>query len=76
MLVCHEIGININILHLLQAAIGPLALDLARTSGNKEFEDLGLQVLTLAVLSILLTAPLGELAVILSGPRFLTKQHN
>jgi hypothetical protein len=50
-----------------------MALDLARESGNKEYEDLGLQVLTFAVLVIVLTAPIGELGVILSGPRFLTK---
>lgn len=51
-----------------------MALDLARKSGNQEEETLGVQVVTMAVLVILLTAPLGELGVIMSGPRFLTKQ--
>lgn len=49
------------------------ALDLAQKSGNIDDENLGLQVLTLAVLVILLTAPLGELAVIMAGPRLLSK---
>ncbi|XP_035705834.1 sodium/hydrogen exchanger 9B2 isoform X2 [Folsomia candida] len=57
----------------VQAAIGPMALDLAQKSGNIDDENLGLQVLTLAVLVILLTAPLGELAVIMAGPRLLSK---
>jgi len=50
-----------------------MALDLARQAGNKKFEDLGLKVLTFGVLVIILTAPVGELGVILAGPRFLAK---
>jgi hypothetical protein len=56
-----------------QAAIGPIALDAARKIGaGREAEDLGLQVLTLAVLGILITAPLGASIVMLAGPRLLS----
>jgi hypothetical protein len=56
-----------------QAAIGPIALDAARKIGaGREAEDLGLQVLTLAVLGILITAPLGATIVMLAGPRLLS----
>lgn len=42
--------------------------------GNKtEDKAFAEQVLTLAVLSILLTAAIGELGVIVAGPKFLRK---
>ena len=55
----------------LQAAIGALALDKARYFGNKEGIVLGKQILTLAVLSIIITAPIGAAIIALSGPRLL-----
>uniref|UniRef100_A0A1B6E6M0 Cation/H+ exchanger transmembrane domain-containing protein n=1 Tax=Clastoptera arizonana TaxID=38151 RepID=A0A1B6E6M0_9HEMI len=60
----------------VQAALAPEALDLVRRSPNPTEEDLqrGAQVLTIAVLSILLTAPLGSIGISLSGPRLLSNK--
>lgn len=56
----------------VQAAIGALALDLARqTQADPQAEIHGTQVLTVAVLAIVVTAPLGALAIAWSGPRWL-----
>ncbi|KAG0726903.1 Sodium/hydrogen exchanger 9B2 [Chionoecetes opilio] len=57
----------------VQAAIGSQALDYARkTNAGPEEERLGEQVLTIAVLSILLTAPVGAAAIMLTAPRLLS----
>ncbi|XP_041485544.1 sodium/hydrogen exchanger 9B2-like isoform X2 [Lytechinus variegatus] len=56
----------------VQAAIGSVALDTARDRGNEEeLEIYGIQLLTVAVLSILFTAPLGAVLISLTGPRLL-----
>ncbi|XP_020352644.1 sodium/hydrogen exchanger 9B2 [Oncorhynchus kisutch] len=60
----------------VQAAIGSTALDMARTKEDKELEKYGMDVLTVAVLSILLTAPIGALVIGLTGPRLLQKPKN
>ena len=64
----------------VQAALGPVALDNLKDSDldknsdlYKEREDLGLKVLTIAVLVILITAPIGSIAITLAGPRLLKK---
>ncbi|XP_074647339.1 sodium/hydrogen exchanger 9B2-like [Tubulanus polymorphus] len=60
----------------VQAAIGPQALDAARQFGKgpKDVEYImGLKILTIAVLVILITAPLGSALIALLGPRFLTQ---
>lgn len=58
----------------VQAAIGSQALDYARkTNAGPEEEKLGEQVLTIAVLSILVTAPVGAAAIMLTAPRLLSK---
>lgn len=54
----------------VQAAIGSAALEIART---EEEAKTGRLVLTMAVLSILLTAPLGALAINLTARPFLSK---
>lgn len=48
---------------------------MVRREPNPEEEDLirGSQVLTIAVLSILITAPIGAIGLTLAGPRFLAK---
>lgn len=58
----------------VQAALGSVALDLA-LERNVDMEEvvLGRQVLTIAVLAVLLTAPLGAVAVTLLGPLLLEK---
>uniref|UniRef100_A0A8C5D3I8 Cation/H+ exchanger transmembrane domain-containing protein n=1 Tax=Gouania willdenowi TaxID=441366 RepID=A0A8C5D3I8_GOUWI len=60
----------------VQAAIGSTALDMARTKDDKQLQKYGMDVLTVAVLSILLTAPVGALIIGLSGPRLLQKPKN
>lgn len=59
----------------VQAAIGGLALDLARDQGSgPQYELYGTQVLTVAVLAILATAPLGAVAIAKTGPRWLQQE--
>ncbi|KAG3275871.1 solute carrier family 9 member B2 [Ictidomys tridecemlineatus] len=57
----------------VQAAIGSVALDTARSHGKKELEEYGMDVLTVAFLSILITAPIGSLLIGLLGPKLLQK---
>ncbi|XP_044911978.1 sodium/hydrogen exchanger 9B2 isoform X2 [Felis catus] len=57
----------------VQAAIGSVALDTARSQGEKKLEEYGMDVLTVAFLSILITAPIGSLLIGLLGPRLLQK---
>lgn len=59
---------------VFQAAIGSKALDLAREEGDETLIKFGLEVLTLAVLAILTTAPIGALGIGLAGPRLLSRQ--
>ncbi|XP_029452883.1 sodium/hydrogen exchanger 9B2 isoform X2 [Rhinatrema bivittatum] len=55
----------------VQAAIGSLALDAARSREDQQLEDFGMDVLTVAFLAILITAPIGALIIGLTGPRML-----
>jgi len=55
----------------VQAALGPIFLDNAIKYGFKEFEEPGEQILTLAVLSILITAPIGAICILALGPVLL-----
>lgn len=59
---------------MCQAAIGSKALDMAREEGDETLVKFGLDVLTLAVLAILTTAPIGALGIGLAGPRLLARQ--
>lgn len=53
-----------------------MAYDLARQTGAGEAaETRGLEVLTIAVLSILLTAPVGAAAIMLCGPILLSSDN-
>ncbi|XP_065346105.1 sodium/hydrogen exchanger 9B2-like isoform X2 [Cloeon dipterum] len=59
----------------VQALLAPIALDLAReTNAPEEIIHLGEQVLTIAVLSILVTAPIGAVAIKFSGPHLLNQE--
>ncbi|XP_041838613.1 sodium/hydrogen exchanger 9B2 isoform X1 [Melanotaenia boesemani] len=60
----------------VQAAIGSTALDMARTKDDKLLQKYGMDVLTVAVLAILLTAPVGALIIGLSGPHMLQRPKN
>jgi len=55
----------------VQAALGPIFLDNVLKYGRKEWEPMGNEILTLAVLSILITAPLGAISILALGPRLL-----
>ncbi|NXK78646.1 SL9B2 protein, partial [Amazona guildingii] len=57
----------------VQAAIGSLALDTARNRQDEQLEKYGMDVLTVAFLAILITAPIGALVIGLAGPRLLQK---
>uniref|UniRef100_A0A674NV10 Cation/H+ exchanger transmembrane domain-containing protein n=1 Tax=Takifugu rubripes TaxID=31033 RepID=A0A674NV10_TAKRU len=57
----------------VQAAIGSTALDMARTKNDLQLQKYGMDVLTVAVLAILLTAPVGALIIGLAGPQLLQK---
>ncbi|XP_045108402.1 sodium/hydrogen exchanger 9B2-like isoform X2 [Portunus trituberculatus] len=58
----------------VQAAIGSHALDFVRQHGNDP-DDIfrGQQVVTIAVMVILVTAPIGAAAIKLTGPKFLAR---
>ncbi|BES88689.1 Hypothetical protein NTJ_01496 [Nesidiocoris tenuis] len=60
----------------VQAALGPEPLDRVRTSENPDEADLlrGQQLLTIAVLSILITAPIGSIGISISGPYLLSNE--
>ena len=59
----------------VQAAIGGLALDLARDQAAGSAAELaGTQVLTVAVLAILITAPAGAITIARTGPKWLERQ--
>lgn len=60
----------------VQAAIGSTALDTARGKRDEELQRFGMDVLSVAVLSILITAPLGALLIGLCGPRLLRRPEN
>lgn len=47
---------------------------MARQEEDQIFVKFGLDVLTLAVLAILITAPIGALGIGLAGPRLLDRQ--
>ena len=53
----------------VQAAVGAVALDAAESDGA---EDRARVVLTVAVLAIVMTAPLGAVLIAVFGPRLLT----
>ncbi len=59
----------------VQAAVGALALDLAREyNSGPQFESYGVQVVTIAVLAIIITAPVGAVAIASTGPRWLDRR--
>jgi len=57
----------------VQAALGPIALDMAKRATNPDPQLIfvGEQILTLAVLAILISAPLGSVSILALGPRLL-----
>lgn len=47
---------------------------MARSVGDEQLQNYGMDVLTVAVLAILITAPIGALAIGLSGPKLLQQE--
>lgn len=58
----------------VQAALGPVALDLAKSNKRPDVEPWAKNVLTIAVISILITAPIGAVGISLGGPRLLSNE--
>lgn len=59
----------------VQAAIGSLSWDTAiKMKAGKKAIHSGRQILTIAVLVILITAPIGAIGISLTGPRWLKKE--
>ena len=46
------------------------------SDANDQLVEYGIQIVTLAVLAILITAPLGAIGISLTGPRFLSQKKN
>lgn len=59
----------------VQAALAPVALDIARNLGTPEDVECATRLVTIAVISILLTAPIGAFGIQLFGPRLLPKSN-
>ena len=59
---------------LVQAAFGPVALDVAREFHSAEYESYASRLLIVAVLAILITALVGAILITLLGPRLLDKE--
>ncbi|GBP62629.1 hypothetical protein EVAR_46468_1 [Eumeta japonica] len=62
----------------VQAALGPVALDEVRKMGGEdgppsELLQYAETVITVCIMSIVITAPLGAIVITLTGPRLLTK---
>ncbi|XP_059176925.1 sodium/hydrogen exchanger 9B2-like [Physella acuta] len=57
----------------VQAAIGTIAYDLAKKKEDEVLQGYGKQVLNLAVLAILITAPLGSFLISILGPLLLDR---
>ena len=60
---------------IFSAALGPVFLDNCIKDGKDEWKEMGEQILTLAVLAILITAPLGAICILALGPLLLDNKH-
>ncbi|XP_015365605.1 PREDICTED: mitochondrial sodium/hydrogen exchanger 9B2-like [Diuraphis noxia] len=56
----------------VQAALAPVALDMARMMGTEADKESASRLLTIAVISILVTAPIGAFGIQWLGPRLLS----
>lgn len=57
----------------MQAALAPVALDMARMMGTEEDIESASRLLTISVISILVTAPIGAFGIQWFGPKLLSK---
>ncbi|CAH1173995.1 unnamed protein product [Phaedon cochleariae] len=58
---------------IVQAALGPVALNMIKKNNDTSDTQIGQRILTTCILSIILTAPTGALLTTLLGPHLLTK---
>ena len=59
---------------MFQAALGAVALNTAKHLNSAEAQiAYGYQLLTLAVLAIILTSPMGAAGIVISAPKLLKK---
>lgn len=61
---------------MYQAAIGPIAMDMCAASENPclgRMREEAVEVFTLAVLAILITAPIGSIAISIGGKKLLPR---
>lgn len=56
--------------------MGPVALDIARSINDSVSEEYANTVVIIAVVSILLTSPIGAIFIMELGPRLLHKTEN
>jgi len=56
----------------MQAALAPVALDMARMMGTEEDNESASRLLTISVISILVTAPIGAFGIQWLGPKLLS----
>lgn len=59
---------------LFQAALGPVALDEVRNLHIQEYKACASNIVIIAVISILITAPVGAIFITLLGPRLLERK--
>lgn len=60
----------------MQAALAPVALDMARLKNIPEYYPLANIVLIISVLAIIITAPSGAIMMVKLAPKCLKKTHN
>ncbi|XP_065223901.1 sodium/hydrogen exchanger 9B2-like isoform X3 [Planococcus citri] len=58
----------------VQAALGPLALDMAKKTHQDDAIPWAQNILTIAILSIVITAPIGAVGISVGGPKLLSNQ--
>lgn len=66
---------NLYLICNVQAAIGPIALDMARNAHNNNLISHASDVLAISVMAILITAPVGAILMNLFGEYLLRKQY-
>lgn len=73
-------NVHVSMCLCVQAALGSLVLDAAReldledADTEADAEEVGEMILTLAVLAILVTAPIGAVGIFVTGPRWLEQE--
>ena len=59
----------------VQAAVGPIALDIAKANKNQRQIELGTLVVTICFMTIIISTSIGSLGMAITAKRFLTKSN-